>query len=340
MSESLLKALPDLGRRVERLLYFGSLLVLLCFLELYFVSAAMYVGAENPEDISELIAVVDKDLPRLERLFNKKPITAPTAAETARQASVAAMRKRLGLPPEEKAIEDKEESYADALRRLILQLPRSGYKLSDGTRKLVQDPTVSPKQIIDGLLKQRQQLLGQPATIWGIQTPLILPMQYGGAQYQVPAAFIANALIFALIPLVIGWLVSLHMTREKELLIMRGLPDYRYTFPHVLNIFPADFDFNVRASGSKEKSRKQVVSDMLAAKIVSGVLRTIIISIFAVPMIAILAYCYLNLFASLNTFSWTAMIVGCVVFAWLSIHTIALVVQEWVLLWNKEFFIS
>ena len=74
----------DLGRRVERLLYFGSLLLLACFFELYFVSAAVYTRSESPEGVAELISRFESNSERLKTLYEASPTVEATKGDKER----------------------------------------------------------------------------------------------------------------------------------------------------------------------------------------------------------------------------------------------------------------
>lgn len=332
MSEALNKALPDLGRRVERLLYFGSILLLLCFVELYFVSAARFVGEESPGRIAELAAKIKSEKDQLQKLFEAKPKSVLTPADTREKLAVANMRKRLGLPPQTEEVKPTGETYEDALTRLLHQLPY-WYTLADTTRQLARDISTSPDQKLLKLGQLQEELLSRPATIWGIKTPLVLPMKYAGIEYQIPAEFIARAAFFALAPLALGWLLSLVITRERELMIMRGISDYRLTFPHVLNMLAVSLDWGSLATDEKKLSRKQITRTYVGGKIFFALFRSIILLIFCLPMVVILSYCGWVLFVDLQDFPWAFFVASPIVV----VAILYLVIQEWTVLWRKNY---
>lgn len=336
MSKDIVGALPDLGKRVERLLYFGSLLLLLCCLELYLVSAALYSLDENPADIGALIDRITVALPKLQASHQKIPNVRPTDLKTAKDRRVAETRRQLGLPPQVEVIEEKEETYAEMLKKLgTTTYPEK--PLHAETLKIVANATQPPEKILAELRARQQALIQRPVTIWGIETPLVMPLQYGGAQYQVPTSFLANSLLLALSPLLIGWLGSLYVTRQRELSIMRGIIDYRQSFPHVLNIVSVDFSAYLPFMRRK-KRRKNEGADLLINRVAAGLLRSSVLLVFAVPMSGILAYCAVQLVVSIRDREYWQLAVLFIFITWIFVQTVLLVAQEWLLLWNKQYY--
>lgn len=335
MAADLTNALPDLGRRVERLLYFGSILLLLCCLELYFVSAAVYVKTENPKDIAALIVTIEGELPRLERLFSKVPDVVSKKAKTDLDRRVNETRRQLGLPPQQEEIKSAEESYAMVLEKILADSP-SRQRLSPTTLNIVRNDKEPPKVKVEALQRLRRDLIAQPVTIWGIVTPLVLSMDYGGGQYQIPAEFIATSLFFALAPLLIAWLGSLFVTRQRELMIIRNLTDYRLAFPHVLNIVSVNYSNFEPFSSMSPRVKKSMKRNDTLNQVVTSFVRSMILLGFAFPMCGILSYSAIELFVNPRDFF---SLFGGLCFAfWLAYLALSLIGQEWLLLWKKEFY--
>lgn len=337
MAEGLLKALPELGRRVERLLYFGSVLLLICFLELYFVSAAKYVKTESTESLAVLLEELEKNQPSLVRLYENPPQPKVAIAQNQREKDIASLRSQLGIPPKVQVATAKLETYAEALFDLV-RTSGTSRKVSEETLSILKNANKKPSEIAVDLRKRQQEILLKPVTIWGIETPQVIPMQYAGALYQVPASFVAHALFFALFPLVLGWMASLYVTRQRELMILRSLRDYRVAFPHVLNFFAVDFSRIEPFAGFEKKSRKTRLSLEAQARVLTTLLRSGVLLVFTVPMLFILGYSLFNLFG--DTDSLTVMLFALFAFVWLLIQAVWLVVQEWILLWKKEFIVQ
>lgn len=334
----LVRALPDLGKRVERLLYFGALLLLACFLELYFVTAAVYVRTENPADIGRLIDRLREKRDELDTLFKNPPrkLAVPSTAEEKR---IAALRKSLGLPPkQEEPVPSEERSFRQALENLVNPLSGAEQRISSETRGIVRNWEKSPDSLIVELEARKQQLRSIPVSIWGIESPLIVPVQYGGAQYQVPASFLAISLFFALAPLVVGWLASLHLTRQRELLIVRGLHDYRHAFPHVLNALPVDFEGMEVYQRLQHGNRKALAVQQRFSRVLAHVVRTVVLLAFTAPMVSILLFSAFNLFIADANPSMLELIGVGVLFVLLGGQAIGIVFQEWIVLWGKQFY--
>lgn len=333
------KSLPELGKRIERLFYFGSLLLLLCCLDLYFVSVADYVEKENPEGIEVLISLISKDSEQLTRLFRNPP--KPRQTNDDETARVNELRNKLGMPPQKEtkdADPKAEENYSAFLARLTEEASK-GARLSYETREVAQNASKSPQQIIVELEERKQTLAKRSVKIWGVESPLTLPLQYGGARYQVPASFIAKCLLFALVPLFIGWLASLYLTRQRELLIVRRLKYFGHAFPHVLNIFSVDLRFSedIEASLNLRNKRKNVVEVWLG-KFLPCLIRSAVVLIFSAPMAMVLGYNALQLFATGEDYSLANAVIFGTVFMWVFIQIFLLVVQEWVMLWGRTYY--
>lgn len=48
----------ELGRRIERLLYFGSIILLLSLINLYFVQASKIIGRESAANINKIVQII------------------------------------------------------------------------------------------------------------------------------------------------------------------------------------------------------------------------------------------------------------------------------------------
>jgi hypothetical protein len=255
-----ISSLSIFGKRVERLFYFGIVLLLLSFFELYFVSASIYGGKENPKNIERFIARFEPNIDKLWVLFSN-PIPSSKEAITAsqREIRVNATRKLLGLPSQINETK-KTETYSDALNEVVRSAAREA-ELSQETVGQLVDVNKSPDALFADMRQKQQELLKKPVTVWGIEAPSTVPLLYGNAKYQIPISFIANALLCALAPLLIGWLGSLLMTRQRELLVLRELKDYRLAFPHVLNILPVIIysipAFNAARAISGKRAKQQ-----------------------------------------------------------------------------------
>ncbi|QYD70082.1 hypothetical protein KZJ38_07155 [Paraburkholderia edwinii] len=317
-------------------MYFGALLLVACALQIYMVATVDYIGTDNPAGFSVLSDKIERSQEKLQEMFDAA--TAPRRpALTIQSSEVEVTRKHLGLPPEIHAAEPvPNETYSSALSRLV-----SETALQTGMRSTVLSASVDnkkpPLDLIQALRYRQRELEKRPVVVWGIEAPVTLPFQYGAAQYQVPNWVVANLLFIALIPLCIGWLGSLYFTRQRELFLIRKLADYKAAFPHILNILPVipislNYVAELRLVNIKRKNRSRAFN-----RTFYSLLRTLLILIFTTPMLSTLAYSVVGLlFVKNNPSIWVgivALILGIILVAQVTM----LVVQEWWLLWGKDF---
>lgn len=327
----------ELGRRLERLLYFGSVLLLLCFFELYFVSAAIYSRAESPEGVAELISKFESNSAHLQELFEASRVARVEKGNLERDARYSVMRLRLGLPEPTIVSDLPKATYKDVVSELVASVSKQSKTSIEGTKRLI-DAQKPPEEILTILHKHHQDILNKPITVWGIETPLVVPVQYGTAQYQVPTSFIANALLVGLVPLLIAWFGSLYVTRQRELIILRQVRDYKISFPHVLNILPIVFSSFPMMSINRLKNAKGQSMNRTVNRFGSGVVRSFILLLFIAPMGLIVAYSAVQLVLIRQDITWIELVVVFFAGFCLLIQAILLVAQEWIILWGKEYY--
>ncbi len=329
--------LSELGRRIERLLYFGSLLLVVCFFELYFVSATVVDRVETPEAIALVISKFEANKGRLQALYDASKVLV-TAAKIDRSASFAETRRLLGLPEPPAKIENSDvvETYAEAIAELLSSSRRPGAN-DDGIKRLI-DVKVAPDEIQRRLVQRYQELQKMPVSIWGIETPLVVPVQYGAAQYQIPTSFIAKALLVALAPVLIGWFGSLYVTRQRELLFLRDLRDFKHAFPHVLNILPI-VSTRLLPTSFRRKEVKTQQFNQSVNRIMSGAVRCFVLMLFVGPMFTIFCYSAGQLLMLRSEMSWFELTFAVIVAFCLGLQIIVLFAQEWIILWRRDYYV-
>ncbi|MBT3068898.1 hypothetical protein [Rhodoferax sp. U11-2br] len=321
----------DTGLRIERLLYLAFFLVLLCCLEIYLVAAAAYFSASDTQSLDVVIEAVEKDRTELRRLFELQ--SRPIIPDTAREQRTAAMRQKLGLPPAERK-NAAEETYKQRLENLLISLPR----LWDLQAQLseVFDLKNSPEEILAKLRSVRASKIPDKGTILGIETPRLLVLQYGSADFRLSAQPLATGLLIALYPLCVVWIGSFYITRQRELLAMRQLADYKETFPHVLNFLVVDFSGFHRKIGL-QSSRKNVRFNLMLSAALTTSIRCLFLTMLVLPIIGGLAYSSFQLFDLLSP-PMSIWIVTGAVFLFAASLSLSLVVQEAIVLRGKQFY--
>jgi hypothetical protein len=343
-------ALYILGRRIERLLFAGILILVACFVEVYFATASARFAADKPsESVQRLVSEIEKDEERLNRLFTSKPKPPPVSKPsssgrlTEQERNVLETRNRLGLPPPEPEpppVERKarltDETYAGRIRDIINKAAIDTGTNPEDISKLV-DLKKSPRDIAVALRERLATAAKKPVEVWGIETPRLLEVQYGGLQYKIPASFVATVLAAALAPLLIGWLGSLYITRQRELLIIARLEDYKIAFPHILNLIPVVFENVNKRLGIEEGKRKTIRITRTLNRILLLLFRWFVLGLYTVPMVGMFALATVA-FWVVEGQRFTAqiwMLVGLILI--MGFQVLNLLSQELVVLWGKDF---
>lgn len=328
--------LSELGRRIERLMYFGAILLVACAVEFYVVSTVEYVRSDNPEGFAVLASKIESQQETLQRLFDEAKL-ARSGVNRQLDARVQKNRASLGLPPERQVIaKEAGETYSVMLNRLVTEASlQTGMRSS--VLSSVGDARKSPSELVTSARARQKELQSRAIVVWGIESPVILPFQYGSAQYQIPNWVLANLLLVALVPLCIGWFGSLYFTRQRELFMLRQLTDYKSVFPHLLNILPIvpsslPHVFEARLVKIKGKYRARRIN-----RIACSILRTSVLLVFSIPLILVVCYSTFSLLINNLEINPMWMILSLLLIITLLIQVLALIAQEWILLWKKEF---
>jgi hypothetical protein len=338
--------LTMLGRRIERLMYLGILLLVLCFAEVYLASANLSFRNEDSFVFEKLAVKLNAEKDQLDKLFNATiTVTVPAAtpraetnAERRQRLADAAVRRKLGLPPDTGEPQKpsvttvkSQAGYQDFVRRAAIDVAFDSQFDVDTMLKEV-DATKSPSDIVSHLRTRSQELLQKSVRVWGIETPRQIPMNYLGIDYRVPSTFAAGSLLIALTPLLIGWIGSLYVTRQRELVAIEKLQDFTLVFPHILNMFPLLY-----SEFAQYKSRSEVKFNRVVGRALILFVRWIVLALFSFPMLASVAYSAYGILSPIEdlSFWWLALswIVGIVML----LQIFALLFQEWFLVQRKEF---
>ncbi len=325
-----------LGRRIERLLYVGFLLIALCMLEAYLATAAAHFANEGEREVDALIDRMAQRKGSLDAAFadqQKSPAAKALVGEQAKRA--AATRRALGMPPEAaEPAADNELSYSSQLKEL------TGPKFLDARKSEILNlitPIHSPEKILTALETYRRENLRKPGIVWGVETPRIFAVQYGAADYRIPASLMASALFAGLCPLVIAWIGSFYFTRQRELLGIRDLQSFRDSFPHILNMFPVSF-VKVNARLGVNQTRRAEHFERKFRGVVLCIFRFIVILLYIGPMLGGLAYASVKLTPVGLYESWASIVTIGGVFIVVAFLVLSILIQEAIVLYGKNFY--
>lgn len=327
--------LSELGRRIERLFYLGALLTLVCAIQLYVVTTLSFIRRDNPSSYAALADRIESDLPHLREAF-ERPTSAPAPTTHANASSIDRNRARLGLPPKPAPTTPAPPATYHQLIASIISDTAHATGLAEVSLENLIDEKSPPEKVIDQIREKVRALMAKPVTVWGIETPITVPLQYGEAKYEVPTSFIATCLRVALAPLLLGWLVSFYATRKRELGLIRLSSNYYDTFPHLLNLFPLRAKPPTRWDADVPKARALRL-DRAVDRSMLSLGRSITLLIVTVPMVILGSYAEAKLAALVDHPSFFDVAAPIVVIGLAAITILVSVIQEWLSGWPKEF---
>ncbi|QHJ00968.1 hypothetical protein GT347_25055 [Xylophilus rhododendri] len=321
--------LSSIGLRIERLLYLVFFLLLMCALQVYLTAAAVHFNATDTRILDSFIQAIEEKQSELSLLYNEgQRIRRPT---TDRDKRVATMRESLGLPASQLQETLDGQKYKARLREILLSTPQ-WYTLNENTIN-AEKPI---EQILLDLRQLRQSKIQDRGTVLGIEIPRLYTLQYGSAAFRLSAQPLAFALLIALYPLTFVWLGSFYITRQRELLALRALKDYKQAFPHILNFVAVDFSSLQQRMGILVK-RKDARINLLASKIATTTLRGVFLTITVTPLVAGLGYSTIQLHDLLEL-PIPATAVATVAYIVMMALTFGLIIQEITALRGKIFY--
>lgn len=328
-------AYSQLGKRIERLFYFGAVLVLLCLALVYFSSTTKYMRSSNPNGFSILEKRLTADLQHLQELYDHPVVASETSPD--RMRAIQETRRKLGLPLEVNTVTHAQtQTYQDELKSVIqISSSESGVSVESLSNGI--DATQPPLQIIGVVQGDLKKISETPAEIWGIQTPLVVPVEYGEARYGVPASVVAYSLLIAVAPLIIWWLGSFQLTRQRELIAIRDCDDYKVIFPHILNLFPITYINAPWLAGKERMRRDNYQRSRVAMQVTYSLFRSFVIILISWPMLIMYLYSAIQLLTLQDDLSSLELVVALVVGCWMVVQALYTLLQEWLLLWGKMY---
>lgn len=230
--------LTDLGKRIERLLYLSIFIMAICWGFNYFAQTVLYTQKLNPNGYDALINGLDKNIDYLNDLFSNKDEVLDDPLELMR---VNKVREKLGLERKEYKKPIKRMSYENQLSIIAQDAVRTSGINYDVLMGQI-DAQKSPFDNIKKLEEQRSKINDMSINVWGIESPSKLLLSYGDSKYKVANNLITTILLYLTPLLIIVWLGSFYMTRNREASLIRDVSDYRVTYPHILNLFFVAYD--------------------------------------------------------------------------------------------------
>jgi hypothetical protein len=336
------KALSFLGRRLERLFFVGILLVVVCFLESYLAAASHQLAKDN--SLSALTLLYNEIAARqdeLDELFKKPTPASPIGHLQGQDAErIAETRRKLGLPlegPQEAGdARGQPRTYEEALSKILEDVAPLSSRLKSDLAKIVHFDR-SPALLLKDVQEQRVSMETTTTSVWGIDTPRALHVNYAGINYKVPFQFLSITLALALAPLLVGWLGAVYITRQRELAIISTIEDFKLAFPHVLNLLPVTFDRVRRMLRYPYKARARYLNSAVNRKALAFC-RAAIVLFFSLSMLSGFAYSLFQIWAADGENISFPFVVGIVFAIIMFAQSFTLLIQESIMLYGKEFY--
>ncbi len=262
-----------LGRRTERLLLLGAVLVGLALVAFYFSAAAAHFSEDSlGRGLEDLALLVEGDQKPLQTFFDLE-----------RQREKLAAKKKDGHPA--------PESFSrKALAEKIVKASVTAGVEAERLEPYI-DVSAAPVDIVRVLRERKSELLDHRASSGAMHLPSLFSVQAGGAAYRIPSSFIAGWLAIVLGPLIIGWLGALQITRQRERMLIARRDPAQHAFPHLLNmnrLWPGGLRIGSIGRITPEQLR-------LANRAVVLCARTTLVGALVAPLIGAYAATLLNL---------------------------------------------
>ena len=324
--------LLTIGLRIERLLYLGFFLLLICALQVYLTIVAVHFSAKDTRALESLINVLEVNSSRLQSLYEKDSAFSRPSSD--KEARVESMRQLLNLPPTRNIDFNDKSTYASEVQELLLKVP-DWYSLRDQLDGVF---TVDkePKALIAALKEHQRRKMPEKGIVLGIETPRHLTLQYGSTDFRFSAQPLATGLLIALYPLVFVWLGSFYITRQRELVAIRKASDHKTAFPHILNFVVVDSSNFLKTIGLSVK-QKDVRVNLVLTRIVTTSIRCIFVVMTVLPLIAGIGYSSVQVSTLLELPGIIDILIAIAFFA-LSLLGILAILQEAITLHGKTFY--
>ncbi len=285
-----------LGRRVERLIFCGVLVIVLWLIQAYLTAANKHILIENPQftinallkeieihkELLDLIFEVEQSQDNYEnfreRIEKAKDQFNNQINEMYSDFSILNpwyIDKAEILIPK-----DKKFSYKELLKKIEFSLvghPNYDWKLASNYISYY----YSPDELINNLKKIVKAKDNPSMTFGGIEIPRSLQFHYANQRIELSFQLITSLSTIAVSVLSIGWLFTFQITRGRELSLIYNLDNLNLTFPHLLNFYNMNLENYSRPRVTKTK----LIKAQNFYKIYVSLYRIFIILIITLPIL-------------------------------------------------------
>ncbi|HSQ02823.1 MAG TPA: hypothetical protein VLN59_02235 [Burkholderiales bacterium] len=292
-----------LGRRVERLLIAGALLIGLALVAFYLSAASLHFSQDSlTRGLEDLALLIEGDAKPLHTFFDLE-----------RQRQKLTVKKKDALPV-------TESYYRKALEEKIAKAS-AGAGLKAQQLEPYVDASLAPADIVRVLRDKKTELTDRQGAIGSARLPALFSLQAGGVTYRIPSSFIATLLAVVLAPLIVGWMGALHLTRQRERALMARREYLHHGFPHLLNLSRLRLE-TWRITRFEWMTPERL---RLADRVLVAATRTTLIALLVTPAIGTYAATLLNLGLGSN---WLLAALALIVIAVMIAQAVALLMAE------------
>lgn len=243
----------ELGKRLERLLFFTAPITIAAFLVLAVALASIQSSVLSDARCYSLGAsIVSEQLPRFEAAW-KESVSEKRAGRTGNEYEVAQL---LMLTYPEVPIECYGVLRPD----------------NDGLVKK------SPADLLSWLEAQSEVAAKAPLEMYGVALPRSTNIELLGNVIQVELVAFSRILQIVMFPVLVLWLASLHQTRHRESLYIADANSLRDVYPHFMNVYPLG-----PKSGVKRKALRYSALSAGLERLFLAIWRAGLIALFVVP---------------------------------------------------------
>lgn len=303
----------SLGRRLERLYYWGVLILLVCFLGALLATAANdELRLSNLQEVTYQIELIEQNYARLVELYT----TSRSTKEKHQHSKVRWADSRWYSEQVPKLLAELTD-YDDAITLIAIRsspkftgqlfhlffLDSSGGWAGIGLAAGLLGPgnEKGPSELLPQLFEKRKKLTEDwESTAGGIEMPHVLQLQIEGLPLKISLNFFTIVTALVITPAVIIWLMSVYVTRKRELFFIGDRHSLDY-FPHMFNPVPV-------ISSSQDRKWKLFMRS-LERYVVAGT-RVIFIFLFLVTMLIFTEYTNYTIWFKLTDSQWVHYVAG------------------------------
>ncbi len=246
-----MNALMFYGRRVERLLYLGLVLMVITYADVFITKAVRNLeGDPIALAMNDLLVYLRTNKADLDKLYLDSQ-RAPLKYQALRDHYANELHSAISR---------------GTLRNFNAYYNAGVHTTIDAELAKLIDFNMRPDEII-GDLQRRLTERSRGTKLLNVEVPSLIKIQMGGGEYQLPIQLVSASLTILLAPLLLLWVGALYVTRYREIFLILTTSNVGETFPHVLNILPATLNKAATKRHNYRLARGLAIYSALAARL-------------------------------------------------------------------------